>query len=84
MRIFTPCRVTRWYFFFAFYQSYNPPKRKQSWVNKLYESQFIPANTYVHHSTYKDNPHLAKATIEEAEAVRLKGAINVKTGNSQR
>ncbi|MFB6364258.1 PBSX family phage terminase large subunit [Paenibacillus elgii] len=56
--------------FYAFYYSYNPPKRKQSWVNKKYESQFIPANTYVHHSTYLENPHISKAFVEEAEEVK--------------
>ncbi|NOV01357.1 PBSX family phage terminase large subunit [Paenibacillus planticolens] len=58
--------------FYAFYYSYNPPKRKQSWVNKKYESQFIPANTYVHHSTYLNNPHISKAFVEEAEGVKAK------------
>nr|WP_150959421.1 PBSX family phage terminase large subunit [Aneurinibacillus sp. XH2] len=58
--------------FYAFYYSYNPPKRKQSWVNKKYDTQFIPANTFVHHSTYKDNPHISKAFIEEAEDVKKK------------
>lgn len=58
--------------FYAFYYSYNPPKRKQSWVNKKYESQFIPPNTYVHHSTYLNNPYISKAFVEEAEEVRSK------------
>ena len=52
--------------------SYNPPKRKQSWVNKKFETQFIPDNTYVYHSTYLDNPHISKAFIEEAEEVKKK------------
>lgn len=52
--------------------SYNPPKRKQSWVNKKFETQFLPSNTYVHHSTYLDNPHISKAFIEEAEEVKKK------------
>lgn len=52
--------------------SYNPPKRKQSWVNKKFETQFIPNNTYVYHSTYLDNPHISKAFIEEAEEVKKK------------
>ena len=69
---------------YAFYYSYNPPKRKQSWVNKKYESPFIPANTFVHHSTYLQNPHISKAFREEAEAVRTRGPINEKTGNSFR
>ena len=50
--------------------SYNPPKRKQSWVNKKFETQFIPSNTYMHHSTYLDNPHISKAFIEEANEVK--------------
>jgi len=57
--------------FYAFYYSYNPPKRKQSWVNKKYESHMIPANTFVHHSTYLDNPHISKAFVEEAEHVKV-------------
>ncbi|MGF7049145.1 PBSX family phage terminase large subunit [Paenibacillus sp. DS2015] len=56
--------------FYAFYYTYNPPKRKQSWVNKLYESHIIPTNTYVHHSTYLDNPHLGKESIGEAEELK--------------
>ena len=56
--------------FYKFFYSYNPPKRKQSWVNKKYESVIQPPNTHVHHSTYKDNPFIAKEFIEEAEATR--------------
>ena len=52
--------------------SYNPPKRKQSWVNKKFETQFISNNTYIHHSTYLDNPHISKAFIEEANEVKNK------------
>ncbi|WP_438491035.1 PBSX family phage terminase large subunit [Paenibacillus sp. IHBB 3054] len=62
--------------FYAFYYSYNPPKRKQNWANKKYETQFIQANTYVHHSTYLDNPHLSKAFLEEAEEAKTKGKID--------
>lgn len=58
--------------FYAFYYSYNPPKRKQSWVNKKYESQFIAANTYVHHSTYSENPFISKVFVEEAEEAKRK------------
>ncbi len=50
--------------------SYNPPKRKQSWVNKKFETQFITTNTYVHHSTYLDNPHISKAFIQEANETK--------------
>lgn len=58
--------------FYAFYYTYNPPKRKQSWVNKKYETQFIPGNTFVHHSDYRDNPHISKDFEAEAEEVREK------------
>lgn len=56
--------------FYKFFYTYNPPKRKQSWVNKKYETQFKPNNTFVHASTYLDNPFIAKAFIEEAEATK--------------
>lgn len=58
--------------FYAFYYSYNPPKRKQAWVNKKYETQFLPKNVHVHHSTYLDNPHISKAFKEEAEETKRK------------
>lgn len=56
--------------FYKFFYSYNPPKRKQSWVNKKYETSFQPKNTFVHHSTYKDNPYIAKEFLKEVEATR--------------
>lgn len=56
--------------FYKFFYSYNPPKRKQSWVNKKVESVIQPKNTYVHASTYLDNPFIAKAFIDEAKATK--------------
>lgn len=56
--------------FYKFFYSYNPPKRKQSWVNKKYGTSFQPANTFVHHSTYLDNPYISKAFTEEAETTK--------------
>ena len=56
--------------FYKFFYSYNPPKRKQSWVNKKYETSFQPKNTFVHHSTYKDNPFISKEFLSEVEAAR--------------
>jgi len=50
--------------------TYNPPKRKQNWVNKKYNTQFQNKNVYVHHSDYRDNPFVSKAFIEEAEHVK--------------
>ena len=47
--------------------SYNPPKRKANWVNKKFNTQFLPESTYVHHSTYLDNPYLSPEAIADAE-----------------
>ena len=58
--------------FYKFFYSYNPPKRKQSWVNKKYNTALLPANTFVHHSTYLDNPWISQAFIDEAEATRAR------------
>ncbi len=63
-------RKTVYPFDYSFYYSYNPPKRKRSWVNKKYESSFVDPNTFVHHSDYLGNPHLSKKFIEEAENVK--------------
>lgn len=52
---------------YIIFMSYNPPKRKSSWLNKKYDSVKPPRNTWVDHSTYLDNPHLPKETLEEAE-----------------
>lgn len=54
------------------YFSYNPPKRKQAWVNKKFNTQFLPKNVWVHHSTYFDNPYVSKEFHEEAEQVKGK------------
>lgn len=62
-------RKVKYPFDYSFYYSYNPPKRRQSWVNKKYESSFIDANTWIHHSTYLGNPHLSKKFVEEANNV---------------
>ncbi|HIB1875491.1 TPA: PBSX family phage terminase large subunit, partial [Enterococcus faecium] len=56
--------------FYKFFYSYNPPKRKQSWVNKKYETSFQPDNTFIHHSTYRDNPFISKEFLKEVEATR--------------
>ena len=56
--------------YYKFFFSYNPPKRKQSWVNKKYETVTLPKHTFVHHSDYLSNPYVAKFFIEEAEHVK--------------
>lgn len=60
---------------YSFFYSYNPPKRRGHWLNKKYNSAFIPDNTYVHHSTYLDNPHLTPAFYEEAENVKKRNEL---------
>ncbi len=57
---------------YSIFFSYNPPKRKQNWVNKKYNTQFLPANTFVHHSTFLDNPYVSQAFREEAAEVKGK------------
>lgn len=64
--------------FYKFYYTYNPPKRKQSWVNKKYETSFQPDNTFVHHSTYLNNPYIAKEFIKEAEGARERNEMRYK------
>lgn len=61
--------------FYKFFYSYNPPKRKQSWVNKKYETAFVPENTFIHHSTYLDNPFISKQFIEEANAAKERNEL---------
>ncbi|MCC0642661.1 PBSX family phage terminase large subunit [Clostridioides sp. ZZV14-6150] len=57
---------------YKIFLSYNPPKRKQSWVNKKFETHTLPKNTYVHHSTYLDNPHISEAFVDEANEIRIR------------
>ncbi|MCC0697482.1 PBSX family phage terminase large subunit [Clostridioides sp. ES-S-0048-02] len=57
---------------YKIFLSYNPPKRKQSWVNKKFETHTLPKNTYVHHSIYLDNHHISKAFIEEANEIKIR------------
>ncbi|WP_391123455.1 PBSX family phage terminase large subunit [Psychrobacillus sp. L3] len=64
--------------FYKFFYTYNPPKRKQSWVNKKYESSFQPKNTFVHKSTYFDNPFISKQFVEEAEATKERNELRYK------
>lgn len=61
--------------FYKFFYSYNPPKRRGSWVNKKYESSFIADNTFVHASTYLDNPFISKQFIAEAEAAKAQNEL---------
>lgn len=55
---------------YSIFFSYNPPKRKLNWVNKKYNTQFLSKNTFVHHSTYLNNPYVSMAQREEAETVK--------------
>lgn len=55
---------------YKFFFSYNPPKRKQSWVNKKYESHNIPNHTYIHHSDYLSNPFTSEFFKQEANHIK--------------
>jgi len=57
---------------YNFFHAYNPPKRKQHWVNKLCDTQFIPDNMYVHRSDYRSNPFLPKEFLDEAKNAKEK------------
>lgn len=60
-------------FGYQIFYSYNPPKRKSNWCNKLYNSEIIkPANTFIHHSTSYDNIHLSKAFFDRAKDWKAK------------
>lgn len=56
--------------FYKFFYSYNPPKRKQSWVNKKNETITLAKNTIVHPSTYLHNPYISKEFKAEALATK--------------
>lgn len=64
--------------FYKFFYTYNPPKRKQNWVNKKYETVTVADNTFVHHSTYLDNLYISKQFIEEAEATKIRNERSYK------
>ncbi|MGG3803484.1 PBSX family phage terminase large subunit [Metabacillus fastidiosus] len=55
--------------------SYNPPKRKNSWVNKRFETVMLPANTFVLHSDYRDNPYISDEFLEEAEEAKKRNEL---------
>lgn len=55
---------------YKIFMSYNPPKRKQNWVNKKYETSNPPSNTYINHSTLYENPYISKAMLVEAEETK--------------
>jgi len=57
---------------YKFFYSYNPPKRKSSWVNKSFNSVIQAPNTYIHHSNYLGNPFVSDEFRTEAEQVRAK------------
>lgn len=59
---------------YKLYYSFNPPKRRNSWVNVKYgdSNSMIDSNTFKIHTTYLDNPYISKASIDEAERMKEK------------
>lgn len=47
-------------------------------MNKKYESSFQPDNTFVHHSTYKDNPFISREFLKEVEAARDRNPLRAR------
>lgn len=64
--------------YYSVYLTYNPPKRKSSWCNKMYNTQFLPPNTEVFHSTSFDNPWQGKEFLERAEDWKTKNPLHYK------
>jgi len=50
--------------------TYNPPKSRLHWLNKKYESGRKIENTFIHHSTYLDNPYLSEQSLQEIEYIK--------------
>lgn len=56
--------------FYKVIYSYNPPRQKNNWLNKKFNTQMLSSNTKVYHTTYLDNPYVSDAFIIEAENVK--------------
>lgn len=64
---------------YKFVISYNPPRRKDHWLNANYDNNpTLPSNTIVQHSTYMDNPFLSESAVEEAENEKTRNPTNYK------
>jgi phage terminase large subunit len=55
---------------YKFFYSYNPPKRKQNWINKKYESINQPNYTFIHYSSYLQNKYVSDFFKIEAEHIK--------------
>lgn len=55
---------------YKMFYSYNPPKRKTNWCNKKFNSVTLSDLYYVHHSDYRDNPHIARQTLQKIEMLK--------------
>jgi len=57
-------------FDYKVFYSYNPPKRKTNWCNKKFNSVTLPDIYFVHHTDYKDNPFIAKQTLQKINILK--------------
>ncbi|SDI96081.1 phage terminase, large subunit, PBSX family [Halanaerobium congolense] len=57
-------------FDYKVFYSYNPPKRKTNWCNKRFNSVTLPDLYYVHHSDYRDNPYIARQTLQKIDILK--------------
>ena len=65
---------------YKMYYSYNPPKRRNSWVNSKYSdiATYNDPTLFRLHTTYLDNPFISKASIKEAERMKQKSEMKYK------
>ena len=59
--------------------SFNPVS-KQNWVYRYFgfDTGIVPPNTFIHHSTYKDNPYCDVSYIERMEQMKSRNPIRYK------
>jgi len=57
-------------FDYKVFYSYNPPKRKGNWCNKKFNSVTLSDLYFVHHSDYRNNPYIAKQTLQRIELLK--------------
>lgn len=55
---------------YKFFYAYNPPKRKNHWCNKKYNTAKPIPETHIHHSVIYDNPHVAQQVLQRAEIMK--------------
>lgn len=63
---------------YKFFYTYNPPKRRNHWVNKLWGDRKTGGNTFIHYSTYMDNKYISKSALYEIEQLKQRNINSYK------